>query len=420
VNRRGILGVDGEEGWSLKRQPRAVEKLAIDGGVPVRSGFLLFGSPAIGEEEIQEVVDTLRSGWLGTGPRVKRFEEDFRSYAGARHAIALNSCTAGMHLALLAAGVGPGDEVIVPTLTFAATANVVVHTGATPVLVDVDPRTMNVDPALLEARLTPRTKAILPVHFAGRGCDMDRILALARPRGLRVIEDAAHAAETVCAGRKVGSIGDATCFSFYVTKNVMTGEGGMVTTDDDAWAERMRVLSLHGMSRDAWKRYSGSGYAHYEVLMPGFKYNMMDVQAALGIHQLARVNEYASTRRRIWEAYDAAFADLPASLPAPEDPGSVHARHLYTLLLDLGRLRADRDTVMAALKAEGIGTGVHFIALHLHPYYRDRFSLKPSDFPVATQISRRTISIPLSAKLTPADANDVIAAVRKVLLGYAA
>ena len=397
---------------------RANGKLAIEGGSPIRGEMLLFGAPAIGEEEIEEVVRTLRSGWLGTGPRVKRLEEDFRIYAGAKHAVALNSCTAGMHLALLAAGVGPGDEVVVPSLTFAATANVVVHAGATPVFADVDRRTMNLDVSQLPSRLTPRTKAIVPVHFAGRPCDMERILALARPRGLRVIEDAAHAIETVAAGRKVGSIGDATCFSFYVTKNVMTGEGGMVTTDDDAWAEKLRISSLHGLSRDAWKRYSGSGFAHYEVLMPGFKYNMADLQAALGIHQLARVAQNAEKRRRIWRIYDEAFAGLPAELPAPEEPGSVHARHLYTLLLDLDRLRVDRDAVIAALKEEGIGTGVHFIALHLHPYYRDRFGLRPSDFPASTEISRRTISLPLSAKLSEEDAADVVVAVRKVLTGY--
>jgi len=398
----------------------AAGKLAIDGGEPVRSELLVFGRPAIGEEEIAEVVATMRSGWLGTGPRVKRFEEAFRAYTGARHAVALNSCTAGMHLALLAAGVGPGDDVIVPALTFAATANVVVHAGATPIFADVDRRTMNLDLSLLERRLTPRTKAIIPVHFAGRGCDMAGILKLARPRGIRVIEDAAHAVETVCDGRKVGSIGDATCFSFYVTKNVMTGEGGMVTTDDDDWAEKLRVSSLHGLSRDAWKRYSGSGFAHYEILMPGFKYNMMDLQAAIGIHQLAKVDQFAAVRRRIWSAYDDAFKDLPAERPLPEELGSVHARHLYTLLLDLDRIRGDRDGVIAALKAEGIGSSVHFIALHLHPYYRDRFTLTPADFPIATEISRRTISLPLAANLTARDVDDVIAAVRKVLSGLAA
>jgi dTDP-4-amino-4,6-dideoxygalactose transaminase len=392
---------------------------AIEGGPPVRKSLLVFGRPALGEEEIAEVVATLRSGWLGTGPRVKRFEGDFRAYTGARHAVALNSCTAAMHLALLAAEVGPGDEVVVPALTFAATANVVVHTGAVPVLVDVDPHTMNLDPALLERALTSRTKAILPVHFAGRGCDMQAILDLARPRGLHVIEDAAHAVETVCAGQKVGTIGDATCFSFYVTKNVMTGEGGMLTTEHDDWAERIRVASLHGLSRDAWKRYSESGFRHYEVLRPGFKYNMMDIQAAMGIHQLARVEEHSRVRRRIWERYDEAFAGLPLRRPAPEQPGSRHAHHLYTPLLDLDRLRVDRDAVMSALRAEGIGTGVHFIGIHLQPYYAGRFSLRPEQFPAATEISRRTISLPLSGALSEADVEDVITAVRKVIHHYA-
>ncbi len=366
------------------------------------------------------MVATLRSGWLGTGPRVARFEEAFRAYTGARNAVAVNSCTAAMHLALLAAGVGAGDEVIVPTLTFAATANVVVHTGATPVFVDVDRHTMNLDPGLLPARVTERTRAILPVHFAGRGCDMERILAVAGPRGIRVIEDAAHAVETVCAGRKVGTIGDATCFSFYVTKNVMTGEGGMLATDHDDWAASSRVASLHGLSRDAWKRYSSSGFKPYEVVQPGFKYNMTDIQAALGIHQLARVDKNARIREKIWARYDEAFAGLPVETPAPQAPGSRHARHLYTILLDLDRIRVSRDAVMEALKAEGIATSVHFVAMHLQPYYAERFSLRPEDFPVGAEISRRTISLPLSSLLSDADVEDVITAVHKVLGQYAA
>lgn len=268
--------------------------------------------------------------------------------------------------------------------------------------------------------MTERTKAILPVHFAGRGCDMERILAVAAPRGIHVIEDAAHAVETVCGGRKVGTISDATCFSFYVTKNVMTGEGGMLTTERDDWADRIRVASLHGLSRDAWRRYSASGFKHYEVVQPGFKYNMTDLQAALGIHQLARVERNAGIRERIWERYDEAFVDLPAERPAPPAPGSKHARHLYTLLLDLDRLRVSRDAVMEALKAEGIGSSVHFVALHLQPYYAERYGLSPEDFPVGAEISRRTISLPLSSALADRDVEDVIAAVRKVLGEYAA
>lgn len=386
---------------------------------PVRRQFLVFGSPALGEEEIEEVVATLRSGWIGTGPRVARFEQDFSRYSGAPHAMALNSCTAGLHLCLLAAGVGPGDEVITTPHTFAATANSIVHTGATPIFVDVDERTQNIDTARIEAAVTPRTRAILPVHFAGRPCDMDAILSIAQRRGLRVIQDAAHATETTWRGRHIGGMGDAACFSFYVTKNVVTGEGGMVTTPHADWAERIQMYGLHGLSRGAWKRYSDEGFVHYQVLYPGFKYNMTDMAAALGIHQLARVEAHAQVRRSIWDRYDRAFAGLPAVTPAPEEPGTRHARHLYTLLVDTDRLGVGRDRIVEELKAEGIGTGIHFISLHLHPWYRDRFGFRPDDFPQARRLSERTISLPLSARLSDQDVEDVIAAVRKVLLRHA-
>jgi dTDP-4-amino-4,6-dideoxygalactose transaminase len=379
----------------------------------------VFGSPALDEAEIQEVVATLRSGWIGTGPRVARFEKDFCAYTGSPHAMALNSCTAGLHLSLLAAGVGPGDEVITTPFTFAATANAVIHTGATPVFVDVEERSQNIDPSRIEKAITPRTRALIPVHFAGRPCDMDAILAMADRHGLRVIQDAAHATETTWRGRHVAGLGDAACFSFYVTKNVVTGEGGMVTTPHADWAERIQMYGLHGMSKGAWKRYGDEGYVHYQVLFPGYKYNMPDMAAALGIHQLARVEAYAQVRRRIWERYDRAFADLPAWTPAPEEPETRHARHLYTLHVDIDRLGVSRDQVVADLKAEGIGTGIHFIALHLHPYYRDRFGFTPDAFPVARRLSERTLSLPLSARLTDQDVEDVIAAVRKVLLRHA-
>ncbi|HET9482144.1 MAG TPA: DegT/DnrJ/EryC1/StrS family aminotransferase [Candidatus Polarisedimenticolia bacterium] len=400
-------------------KPEAAASRATDAShQPVRKNFLVFGSPALEEPEIQEVVETLRSGWIGTGPRVGRFEENFRKYIGARHALALNSCTAALHLSMIAAGIGSGDEVITTPHTFAATANSVIHTGATPVFADVDPATQNIDPALVERAITPKTRAILPVHFAGRPCDMDSILALARRHGLSVIEDAAHAIEAEYRGRHIGTIGDAACFSFYVTKNIVTGEGGMVTTSRDDWAEKIQTYGLHGLSRGAWKRYSDEGFVHYQVLYPGFKYNMTDMQAALGIHQLGRIEAYAAARLRIWQAYDEAFRDLPAATPSPEEPGTRHARHLYTLLLDLPRLTAARDQVVEELKAEGIGTGIHFIALHLHPYYRDRLGYAPEDFPNARAISERTISLPLSARLTDQDVSDVIAAVRKVLLRH--
>ncbi len=392
------------------------EPASVGDPKPVREEFLLFGRPALEEEEIREVVATLRSGWLGTGPRVSRFEEGFRRYVGAEHALALNSCTAALHLSLIAAGVGPGDEVITTPLTFAATANAIVHTGATPVFVDVDRRTQNIDPSRIEAAINPRTRALIPVHFAGRPCEMDTIMAIARRHGLKVIEDAAHAIEAVYKGRHMGTIGDATCFSFYVTKNLVTGEGGMVTTGNAEWAEKIQAYGLHGLSKGAWKRYSDEGFVHYEVLYPGFKYNMTDMQAAIGIHQLARIGEYAARRREIWERYLSGMADLPARLPAPEEPGTVHARHLFTLHLDLDRLRVSRDGVANQLRSEGIGTGVHFISLHLHPYYRERFGFTPEAFPAARHVSERTLSLPLSARLSDHDVEDVIAGVRKVLL----
>lgn len=381
--------------------------------------FIVFGSPAIGEEEIQEVVDSLRSGWLSTGPKVAKFEEMFRNFIGTRHAIGLNSCTAGLHLLLLAAGIGPGDEVLTSPMTFAATANVVFHVGARPVFADVDPVTMNLDPREVKRVLEEkgeRIKAVIVVHLAGRPCDMQPLWELKEQYKFWLIEDAAHATEAWYRGKKVGTLGDGAAFSFYVTKNLVTGEGGMVTTDRDEWAELIRVLSLHGMSRGAWKRYSSSGYAHYQILYPGFKYNMMDLQAAMGIHQLAKLQAFLRKREEIWKAYDEAFKDLPVRLPAPPEPSTVHARHLYTPLLELEKLKIDRDAVLVELKEKGIGTGVHFVSLHLQPYYRETLGCKDHDFPNALEISKRTLSLPLSARLTDDDVERVINAFREVLL----
>jgi dTDP-4-amino-4,6-dideoxygalactose transaminase len=381
-----------------------------------RREFLVFGSPAIGEEEIVEVVATLRSGWLGTGPRVQRFEADFRAYVGCAHAVALNSCTAGLHLALQVLGIGPGDEVITTPLTFSATANVIVHVGATPVFADVDSRTMNLDPEAVARAVTPRTKAILPVHLAGRPCDMDALLEVAHRHGLAVIEDAAHAVEARYRGRAVGTIGDLTAFSFYVTKNLVTGEGGMVTTNNAAWAEEVRVRSLHGISRDAWKRYSAEGFQPYDTLFPGYKYNMTDLQAALGIHQLARLEANLAVRERHWRRYAEAFRDHPLlTAPAPADPGDRHARHLFTVLLDTDRAGISRNEFIVRLKAENIGTGIHFTPLHLHSYFAKTFGFARGQFPAAEAIGDRTVSLPLSAKLTDDDVEDVIAAVFRVL-----
>ncbi|MCX6356363.1 MAG: DegT/DnrJ/EryC1/StrS family aminotransferase [Candidatus Aureabacteria bacterium] len=382
---------------------------------PVRDTFLVFGAPLIEEPEIREVVDVLRSGWVSTGPRVGKFEEMFRDYTGARHARSLSSCTAALHLSMIVSGVRAGDEVITSPMTFAATANVITHVGAVPVFADVDRRTMNIDPAEIRKKITPRTKAIIPVHFAGRPCAMDEIMAIARERRLVVIEDAAHAIETVYRGKKVGHIGDLTCFSFYVTKNIITGEGGMVTTDNEDWAARIEMYGLHGMSKGAWRRYTDDGFKHYQVVYPGYKYNMTDMQAALGIHQLPRIERYLRRREEIWRRYDEAFKGLPLTTPAPPDPDTVHARHLYTPLIDIDRIGRSRDEIQAALHRENIGTGIHFMSVHLHDYYRRTYGHARGDFPNAEYISDRTISLPLSAKLADGDVGDVIAAVRKVL-----
>ena len=382
---------------------------------PIRDDFLVFGSPLIGQEEIDEVVDSLRSGWLGTGPKVARFEEMFRQYIGAEYAMALNSCTAALHLSMLAAGIGPGDEVITTAMTFCATVNTIIHTGATPVPVDCDRQTQLIDPQRIEDALTARTRAIVPVHLHGRPVDMEAIEDIAQRHNLIVIEDAAHAIEAAYKGRKIGKIGHLTCFSFYVTKNVVTGEGGMVTTNNPDFADKIKVYALHGMSKDAWKRFSDEGYRHYQVIFPGYKYNMMDLQAAIGIHQLQRVTAWLERRNEIWQRYNHAFRDLPVGLPAPDEPDTVHARHMYTLSIDQQRCGITRDQFMQRLYERNIGTGVHYVGVHLHPYYRDRFGYRPEDYPNTTWISERTVSIPLSPKLCDDDVEDVIQAVNFVL-----
>jgi dTDP-4-amino-4,6-dideoxygalactose transaminase len=377
--------------------------------------YLVFGQPLIEEPEIEEVVKSLRSAWLGTGPKVAEFERRIAVYKGIPHAIAVNSCTAGLHLACLALGIGPGDEVLIPAMTFCATVNSVVHVGATPVLVDVEPETFNVDPEKVRRAITARTKAIMPVHFAGRPCNMDAILAIADLYNLKIIEDCAHAVETEYLGRKAGTIGDCGVLSFYSTKNIVTGEGGMVLTGDAAIAARVRVLALHGMSKDAWKRFSDAGYSHYDVVEIGYKYNMMDLQAAIGIHQIERVETYWQHRLNIWQRYNEAFSDLPVSRPAPFEPGSRHGLHLYTLLLDEKSASLSRDEFIAALHRRNIGTGVHYRAIPVHPVYQQLFGWHTCDYPIADAIGRTTISLPLSARLSDEDVDDVIVAVQDVL-----
>jgi dTDP-4-amino-4,6-dideoxygalactose transaminase len=382
-----------------------------------REQFLVFGAPAIEDPEIQEVVATMRSGWLGTGPRVARFEREFAAYKGVKGAAAVNSCTAALHLALMAAGLRAGDEVITTALTFCATVNTILHVGATPVLVDVDPVTMNMDPEDVQRKVTPRTRALLPVHFAGRPCDMDALCDVARRHDLKIIEDCAHAIETEYRGRKAGTFGEFGCFSFYVTKNIVTGEGGMVLAKNEEDLARVKVLGLHGMSKDAWKRFSDDGYKHYQVVEAGYKYNMMDIQAAIGIHQLQRIEPYWRRRSEVWGRYDAAFADLPVGLPARPQPDTRHAYHLYTLLIDERRTGVDRDTFLDRMTARNIGVGVHYLSIPEHPYYQHRFGWKPGDHPNAMRIGRQTVSIPLSARLSDGDVQDVVAAVRNSLSG---
>ena len=380
----------------------------------MRGEFLPFAAPLLGDEEIEEVVHCLRSGWLTTGHKVKQFEREFGEFIGAKHALAVNSCTAALHLALEAVGVGPGDEVITTPMTFTATAAVIEHLGARPVFADVTAQTLNIDPAEIQRRLSPRTKAILPVHFAGQACDMDAIAEVARGAGVPVIEDAAHAIPTRYKGRMVGTLSDVTCFSFYATKNVTTGEGGMVVTDRDDIMERMRLMHLHGMSKDAWKRYTQNGSWSYEILAPGFKYNLTDIAAAIGIHQLRKCHAFHRRRLGIADQYDAAFAGLPGiSIPRVEDRES-HGWHLYVIQIDPERLTIDRDAFIDRLIARNIGVSVHFIPLHVHPYYRERYALQPSDFPNAWAAYERIVSLPIYAKMTDDDVRHVIDAVREI------
>jgi dTDP-4-amino-4,6-dideoxygalactose transaminase len=380
----------------------------------MRDSFLIFGSPVIGEEEIAEVVASLRSGWVGTGPKVERFEQMVAEYVGAEHCRCLSSCTAALILSLLVLGIGPGDEVLVPAMTFVASANAVEHAGATPVLVDSVPHTGLIDLDAAERAITPRTKAIMPVHLAGRPVDIDRLAALRDRHGLVVIEDAAHAIGAEWRGTRIGATGNITAFSFYVTKNVTTIEGGALVTDDPELAEEVERLALHGLSLGAWQRFSDAGFRHYEVVRPGFKYNMTDVQAAVGIHQLPRLDGWIERRDQLWERYDAMLEQLPLQGPPAPAPHTRHARHLYQVLIE-PEAPVTRDQLLDGLAARKIGAGVHYRGVHLHPFYRDTYGLAENDFPVASDISARTLSLPLSPKVTEADQDDVVAALSELL-----
>ncbi len=388
-------------------------------------GSVPFSPPDIGADEIAEVVATLESGWLSTGPRVRQFEADFAAYIGAPYAIALNSCTAGLHLALLAAGVGPGDEVITSPLTFCATANVVVHTGATPVFADIDPATGNLDPEAAAAAVTPRTRVLLPVHYGGRPADVEAFAALAQRHGLLTVEDAAHCIEGVVAGRKVGTTADYTSFSFYATKNLTTGEGGMVTTASAGGAEQIRIASQHGLTRDAWSRLDGTRSPSYDVALPGFKYNMTDLQAAIGLHQLRAIERHWRRRSEIVARYDEGLDGLPLARLSDVPAGTIHAHHLYTVLVDdvPKRVTADegpsgqRDGLAAALREAGVATSVHFPPVHLTRYYAHRFGYRRGQFPHAEAHADRVLSLPLSPALEDRHVEAVIDAVHRIYEG---
>jgi dTDP-4-amino-4,6-dideoxygalactose transaminase len=385
----------------------------------MRDTFLSFSPPAIGEEEIAEVVDTLRSDWITTGPKTRRFELEFRDYLGAPAALAVSSGTAALHTALVCLGIGPGDEVITSPLTFCSTVSAIEHTGARPVLVDVEPDTLNLDPAKVAEAVTPHTKGILPVHYGGHPCDMDALWDIANRHDLQMIEDAAHALPARYKGRLVGSTGNPVAFSFYATKNLTTAEGGMLTGSPEL-IEHAQVVSLHGMNRDAWKRYDQAGSWYYEVVMPGFKYNMTDIQAALGIWQLKKLAVHQQRRREIAASYNQAFASLEAlELPVAR-PDVDHAWHLYPLRLRPGTLTIDRAEFIRQLTARNIGSSVHFIPIHLHPYFRDKYGYQPTDFPITLDAYERLLTIPLHPRLTDQDVHDVTEAISEIIAAHQA
>jgi dTDP-4-amino-4,6-dideoxygalactose transaminase len=382
------------------------------------TSFLPFHRASIEEDEISAVVEVLQSGWLTTGPRVKEFEEKFGRYVGATHALAVNSCTSALHLALAAIGISEGDEVIVPTMTFAASGEVVLYLKARPVLVDCEVGSYHVGPEQIERAISSRTRAILPVHYAGYPCDMDPILEIARKHDLKVIEDAAHALPSSYKGRIVGTLGDITCFSFYATKTLTTGEGGMATTENPEYAERMRILSLHGISKDAWKRYSAEGSWRYGILEAGYKYNLTDLQAALGLAQLAKCDALCARRASIADRYNRAFADLDAFEVPPVPDYVEHAWHLYVLRVQPSALRIDRDRVIEELKQRGIGTSVHFIPLHLHPLYQNELGYRAGQFPNAEERFEGAISLPIYPAMTPDDVDRVVEALHDIAVQY--
>ncbi len=380
--------------------------------------LLPFHQASIGEEEVKEIIQTLNSGWLTTGQKTRLFEKTFADYIGCKHAIGLNSCTAGLHLSLVVSGVSSGDEVITSPITFPATTNVIVHQNAKPVFVDVEPETLNINCSEIESKINDSPKAILPVHFAGHPCDMDTIISLAQKHNLTVIEDAAHALESKYHGNKIGAIGNFTAFSFYATKNITTGEGGMLTTNDDHYADKLRILSLHGISKNAWKRYGKEGFQHWELLMPGYKYNMFDVQASLGIHQIKKVESFLNRRVQIVKKYNDAFEKTEEIQLLKPESNIKHAHHLYVIVIKTENLKVSRDKVLNEIQKRGIGVAVHFRSLHLQPFFKQHFNYKKGMFPQAEYLSDRVISLPLYPKMTDEDVSRVIETVLGVLHSF--
>jgi len=402
----------------ITSQPR-LDLPAVEGGEPVRDRFLSFSQPRLTEEEIASVVQTLRSGWLTTASRAREFENDFRDYVGTAEAVALNSCTAALFLALRALKVSPGDEVITTPLTFAACVNVIEHCGARPVFADIDPETWCIDPGEVEKRLSKATRAFMPVHLYGMPCDMGSLRSLADEHGLAIVQDCAHAIETEWNGHNVAQCGDLACYSFYATKNVTTGEGGMVATDRKDWADRIRTLALHGLDASAYDRYSSGGRVSYDLTEPGYKFNMPDTAAALGIEGLKRVDERHKRREAIWKRYVGEFDSLPGLTLPPDCPaGSRHARHLFVCALDPELAGIDRDGMIDALSRENIGSGIHYTPVHFYTYYREKYRIPADELPHAAKLGERVFSLPLTPYLTDEEVSDVIRAVRKIVLYF--
>jgi dTDP-4-amino-4,6-dideoxygalactose transaminase len=393
-----------------------VELPAVAGGEPAFDEFLIFGQPVLGEDEIASVADVIRSTWIGTGGQTQEFERRFAETVGATRAIAVSSCTAALHVALVAHGIGPGDQVITTPFTFVATLHAIIHAGAEPVLADVDPITFNIDPEQVEALIGPKTRAILPVHFGGLPVDLVSLRAIGAERGIVIIEDAAHAFGARLGGREIGGDGGTACFSFYPNKNITTGEGGMVTTEDEAVAERLHILRLHGLSRDAWERFRSKRVTRSDAVALGFKYNMTDMQAALGLVQLGRAKGFLETRRKLANIYDRELADVPGlrTQPRPWTDEVRHAHHLYVVVVDRGEFGLGRDELLEALRAENIGAGIHYKAAHLHPYYEKRLGLPAQAFPAAAELSTAVLSLPLSPAMTEEDTVRVAGALRRI------